>query len=148
MKFDDSDRDWCLTAESFESKAKLHMRPCASTENNYLLQWFFFDDIGRMRLSMKPEFCLRWSGKGPKSEKSWKSAKSGKKQPFFYTCDDGSAKYKFKFVDGNIQAVGYGRPDTAWYLGIRPGEKKYEALRLFKAENSRDLNESLGMWNA
>ena len=148
MKFDNSDSDWCLTAESFEPKATLHMRPCAGTENMYLLQWFFYDDTGRMRLSVKPEFCLRWSGKvSSKSEKSWKSAKSGKKQPFFDTCDDeSSAIYKFKFVDGSIQAIGYGRPDTAWFLGIRPGEKKFKALRLFKAENSRDLNESLGMW--
>ena len=54
--FGESKPTYCLKAQSMSAGSKLVMRPC----DGDLRKYFHFDRSGYLRLSAKPELCLRW----------------------------------------------------------------------------------------
>ncbi|GFH57847.1 hypothetical protein CTEN210_14323 [Chaetoceros tenuissimus] len=123
--FGESRPTYCLKAQSMSAGSKLVMRPCNGDLRNY----FHFDRSGYLRLSAKPELCLRWNDT----------------QLEMNNCVNGIDKAYFAMGVRRIRAVGFGNdPSQQWLVGLRP-KSPYEKVRLYKASAHSD-NKSLFLW--
>ena len=123
--FGESKPTYCLKAQSMSAGSKLVMRPCDGDLRNY----FHFDRSGYLRLSAKPELCLRWNN--PQLEMD--------------NCVNGIDKAYFAMGVGRIRAVGFGNDASQqWLVGLKPN-KPHEKVRLYKASENT-LNTSLFQW--
>ena len=125
--FGESKPTYCLTAQSLSAGSKLVMRHC----DGDLRKYFHFDRSGLLRLSAKPELCLRW--------------KLEKAQLEIDNCVNGINNAYFYMGAGRIRAAGFGN-DTSqqWLIGLNPN-KPTEKVRLYKMSAHRD-NKSLFLW--
>ncbi|GFH52940.1 hypothetical protein CTEN210_09416 [Chaetoceros tenuissimus] len=131
FKFDHSNREWCVR-EWFDTEleeSRIKMWPCPDVNN--LKHWFYIDSIGRFRLSVRPDQCLRWD--------------DGTKLLFKDCGSSDSSKYTFVFSGGALRAM---KDDNSlWLLGVKTvkPQDKYKYLRLFNRDNHGD-NPSLYLW--
>jgi hypothetical protein len=123
--FGESKPTYCLKAQSMSAGSKLVMRPCNGDLRNY----FHFDRSGYLRLSAKPELCLRWNNT----------------QLEIDNCVNGIDKAYFAMGVGRIRAVQFGNDASQqWLVGLNP-KKPHEKVRLYKASANMD-NKSLFLW--
>jgi len=124
--FRESKPPYCVRAKSMSAGSKLVMRHCDGNLRNY----FHFDRSGLLRLSIKPELCLRWNHT----------------QLELDNCVNGIKNAYFAMGAGRIRAVGFGQdPTVQWLVGLNPN-RATEKVRLYKMSANRD-NESLFLWS-
>lgn len=124
--FGESKPPYCVRAKSMSAGSKLVMRHCDGDLRNY----FHFDRSGLLRLSIKPELCLRWNHT----------------QLELDNCVNWIENAYFAMGAGRIRAVGFGQdPTVQWLVGLNP-KKATEKVRLYKMSANRD-NESLFLWS-
>ena len=123
--FGESKPTYCMKAQSMSAGSKLVMRPCSGDPRNY----FHFDRSGYLRLSAKPELCLRWNNAQLEMD----------------NCVNGIDKAYFVIGTGRIRAVAFGNdPSQQWLVGLNP-KKPHEKVRLYKLSANSD-NKSLFLW--
>ena len=124
--FGESKPTYCIRARSMSAGSKLVMRHCDGDLRNY----FHFDRSGLLRLSIKPELCLRWNHT----------------QLELDNCVNWIENAYFAMGAGRIRAVGFGQdPTVQWLVGLNP-KKPTEKVRLYKMSANRD-NKSLFLWS-
>lgn len=141
--------DYCLAPKSMTVGAPFRIDPC--DEISDFRQWFHFDGNGLMRLSVNPQFCMRW-GSSTSSEGNGKGSssivdKGDSKVLYLDSCSTNTSldNSSFSIEDGKVRAIGYKySASDLWLLGVK--NDKYRKPIFIRAGSKYD-NESMYMWN-